>query len=98
MSLDIQVRWSKITVLLGLTEGLTDALTAHQSVFYFMSLEVEEGFYFNVSVIPCMQFCIVVPGISSLATEVLPFLSFQAAATYLRQPNTCICVNVCGMF
>lgn len=89
MSLDIQVRWSKITVLLG----LTDALTAHHSVFYFMSLEVEEGFYFNVSVIPCVQFHIVVPGISSLTTEVLPFLSFQAAAT-----NTCICVNVCGMF
>lgn len=36
--------------------GLTDALTAHHSVFYFMSLEVEEGFYFNVLVIPGVQF------------------------------------------
>lgn len=76
MSLDSKVRWSKITMLLG----LTDALTAHHCVFYFTSLEVEEGFYFNVFVIPCVQFHIAVPGISSLTTEVLPFLSFQAAA------------------
>lgn len=76
--------------------GLTGALSAHHSVFYFMSLE--EGFYFNLLVIPCVQFHIAVPGISSLTTEVLPFLSFQAAATYIRQPNTCICINVCGIF
>lgn len=76
--------------------GLTDALTAHHSVFYFMSLEVEEGFYFNVLVIPCVQFRIAVPGISFLTKEALPFLSFQAAATYLRQSNTGI--NVCGIF
>lgn len=79
MSLDIQVRWSKIAMLLGLTE----VLTAHHSVFYFMSLGVEEGFYFNVLVIPCVQFSIAVTGISSLTTEALPFLSFQAAATHL---------------
>lgn len=94
MSLDIQVRWSKITMLLG----LTDALTAPHSVFDFVSLEIEEGFYFNLLVIPYVQFHIAVTGISSLTTEVLPFLSFQAAATYLRHPNTCICINVCGIF
>lgn len=76
--------------------GLTGALSAHHSVFYFMSLGVEEGFYFKVLVIPCVQFHIAVPGISSLTTEVLPFLSFQAAATYIRQPNTRI--NVYGIF
>lgn len=56
---------SSLTMVLG----LRDALTAHHSVFYFMSLEVEEHFYFNVLVIPCVQLHIAVPGISSL-TEV----------------------------
>lgn len=76
--------------------GLTDALTAHHSVLYFMSLKTEEGFYFNVLVIPYVQFHIAVTGISSLTIEELPFLSFQAAATYLRHANSYI--NVCGIF
>lgn len=80
MSLDIQVRRSKTKILLG----LTDALTAYHSVFFFHVMRGRRRFLLNVLVIPCVQFLISVPGISSLTTEMVPFLSFQAAAMYVR--------------
>lgn len=80
MSLDVQVRRSKSKILLG----LTDALTTYHSVFLFP--QVSRGrrrLLLNVLVIPCVQFHVSVPGISFLTTKMFPFLSFQAAATYI---------------